>query len=274
MTMRDDDQRDAPAGAGDDSLEEGGRVGSVIPESPAGVLLRTFVEAANSEGEDAQAVYEDALASLREAPEQVAFAIARSLGSCSDEDYPVKWTLVHAASELKHAAALPLLREIVTTPIPPERSSDPHSYSSVEDETVLRTTAVDGVAHLAGRGDEEAKDMLFEFLDLSSFSIRRAAVQGLLKSPDGEDVRDRIEERLPRDLRFILDLKSARVEDVEQIRDPQRYLSEKGRAKETEQPPREFGDAREVERGPEMQKDTADSRTARRRRAERDKPQS
>ena len=273
MVTRDDDQRDAPTGAGDDSVEEGA-LRSVFPDGPAGVLLRTFVEAANSEGEDAQAVYEEALQALRQAPERIAVGIARALGSCPDEDNGLKWTLVHAAAELRDAAALPLLGELVTTPIPPEVSSDPHSYSSVEDETVLRTTAVDGVAELAARGDEQAEEMLFEFLDVPSISIRRAAVQGLLRSPRGEELRDRIAEYLPRDQRFLLELKATRVEDVEQISDPRRYLSELGRAGEIEQPPAEFGDAQTGERGPEIRKPTRDSKTARQRRAEGDKPQS
>jgi hypothetical protein len=273
MVTRDDDQRDAPTGAGDDSLQEEA-LRSVIPDGPAGVLLRTFVEAANSEGEDAQAVYEAALEALRQAPEQVAVGIARALGSCPDEDYTLKWTLVHAAAELKDAAVLPLLHELVTTPIPPEVSADPHSYSSVEDETVLRTTAVDGVSEIAARGDERAEGMLFEFLEVPSISIRRAAVQGLLQSPRGEELRARVAEYLPRDQRFLLELKATRVEDMEQVRDPQRYLSERGRAEPTEQPPAEFGDSRPGEKGPEVQRPISESKTTRRRRAEGDKPQS
>lgn len=264
MLAADDNARDAPTGADEDALEERPSYGS-ITDSPVGVLLQAFVEAANSESEDARRTYEEAVKELRQRPEEVVIGIARALGSCPDEDYTLKWTLVHAAAELKHPAALPLLREIVMTPIPPERSKDPHSYSSVEDDTVLRTTAVDGVAELA-KSSEQAEEALFEFLDLPSFSIRRAAVQGLRDSPRGEELRARLEACLPKDQRFLLDLKPVRVQDVEQVREPERFLSEQGRARKVEQPPTEARDKERSEGSPNIQRsETARPKTRQRR---------
>jgi hypothetical protein len=56
---------------------------------------------------------------------------------------------LRAAAELQHPAALPFLFNLVLTPIPPEESPDPHSFSTVAEETILRTTAVEGIGHLA-----------------------------------------------------------------------------------------------------------------------------
>jgi hypothetical protein len=78
-------------------------------------------------------------------------------------DYPTRWAHVHAASELRHPAALPFLRNLILTPIPPEESPDPHSFSTVGEETILRTTAVEGIGYLA-RGRADATEMLFEAL--------------------------------------------------------------------------------------------------------------
>src|SRR3712207_8247200 len=51
-----------------------------------------------------------------------------------------------------------LFRSFVRTPIPLERSKDSHSFSTVAEETILRTTAVDGVEQLAAEGNDDARE--------------------------------------------------------------------------------------------------------------------
>jgi hypothetical protein len=111
------------------------------------------------------------------------------------------------------------------TPIPPENSRSPHSFSTVKEETVLRTTAVEGIGNLAARGNQRAKETLFEFLSIDSISIRRASVQSLL-AIDG-DARDRIAQYLPPNHRFLLDVRPRAVTDVPQVRDPRVHLRER-----------------------------------------------
>jgi hypothetical protein len=53
------------------------------------------------------------------------------------------------------------------TPIPPERSKNPHSFSTVAEETILRTTAIEGIKYLAADGSEAAIESLFDFLGQS-----------------------------------------------------------------------------------------------------------
>jgi hypothetical protein len=129
---------------------------------------------------------------------------------------------------LRHPAALPFLRNLILTPIPPEESPDPHSFSTVGEETILRTTAVEGIGYLA-RGRADATEMLFEALRQPSLSIRRAAVQSLLATVRGRRLRARIARALPEEHQFLLDLKAVSVRDVPQIRNPERHLSEAGR---------------------------------------------
>jgi hypothetical protein len=135
---------------------------------------------------------------------------------------------VHAASELRHPAALPFLRNLILTPIPPEESPDPHSFSTVGEETILRTTAVEGIGYLA-RGRADPTEMLFEALRQPSLSIRRAAVQSLLATARGRRLRARIARALPEEHQFLVDLKAVSVRDVPQIRNPAHHLSEAGR---------------------------------------------
>ena len=199
-----------------------------LPDGPAGTLLRNFFVAMNAAGDDADDAYRRALADLRKDADVVVVEIARSHNNCNGRDYPTRWAHVYAASELRHPAALPFLRNLVLTPIPPEESSDPHSFSTVGEETILRTTAVEGIGYLA-RDRADATDALFEALRQPSLSIRRAAVQSLLSSARGRKLRPRIAKALPDEHQFLLDLKAVDVRDVRQIKNPELHLSEAGR---------------------------------------------
>lgn len=202
------------------------------PRSSLGQLVLGALEAMNAAGEDAEERFQEALGRLRERAGEAVIVITRMECEVPRQDYATRWALVYLVGELEDRMALPLLRQIVLTPIPPEKSRDPHS-STVAEETIIRTTAVDAVAALARMGEEEAVEALMEFFDVPSFSIRRAAVQGLLSTPKADDVRDRIRACLPEDQHFLLDLKPMDVRKAEQIDDPQRHLSERGKADDT-----------------------------------------
>lgn len=221
-----------------DSLRPGAPRPDPISDSPAGELLRNFLVTFEQVGEEAQERYEVALKELREQAEEVVIEIARASGLCSEEDYPLRWALVHAAAELRHPAALPYLKNLALTPIPPERSEDPHSFSTVAEETILRTTAVEGVEYLAAEGKEQAQEALFAFVRVPSLSIRRAAVLGILATGEEKDARKRLRKLLPEEQHFLLDIKRVDVREVEQIEDPESHLSEAGRQATIDAPPR------------------------------------
>jgi len=197
-------------------------------DSPARTLLRNFFAAMSAPDEDAADQYRRALTDLRKHADLVLVEIARGHCECNPRDYPTRWAHVYAASELRHPAALPFLRNLVLTPIPPEESLDPHSFSTVAEETILRTTALEGIGFLA-KNRADATEALFEALRQSSLSVRRAAVQSLLATARGRKLRARISKALPEEQQFLLDLKAIHVSDVPQVRNPERHLSETGR---------------------------------------------
>jgi hypothetical protein len=208
--------------------------------SPAAVLLQNFFIAMNAVGDDAEEQYRRALTDLRKHAEQVVVEIARSQSACETRDYPTRWAHVHAAAELRHPAVLPFLLNLVLTPIPPEQSLDPHSFSSVAEETILRTTAVEGIGYLA-KNRADAVEALFEALKQPSVSVRRAAVHSLLASSRGK-LRARIAKALPENQQFLMNLKAADVRDVAQVTRPQRYLSDAGKRASVGAAPRLPGD--------------------------------
>ena len=221
-----EDSNVSPSGEQSDQLQVREREAARL--SPMGTMVRDLLARMNAGGDDAEEEYQQALKGLRERPLDAVIELARQECSCRAEDYATRWAVVHAAAALEHRAALSLLKNIILTPIPPERNEDPHA-STVAEETIIRTTAVDGIAALARRGEEGAVEALQEFVDLPSFSIRRAAIQGLLASPRGDDLRNRLRECLPKDQAFLLDLKRVDVRDAPQVDDPQRHLSDAGR---------------------------------------------
>lgn len=218
-----------PGADGPDSFRLGAAT-QPLRLGPVGQLLMNFLAAMNGAGEDADDVYKLALSALRERGDEAIIEIARLENCCRMGDYPTRWGLIHAAAQLHHAAALPLFRSVVLTPIPPEASANPHDFSTVAEETILRTTAVDGAAKLARDGNKAAVEALFDFLALPSISIKRAAVQGLLNVQQGESLRGRIEQRLCPEDRFLLDIKPLDVRKATQIDDPEAQLSDSGRA--------------------------------------------
>jgi hypothetical protein len=202
---------------------------STVQLSPAGQILMNYLAAIDAAGDDADERYKIALSAIREKAHDVIIEIARQENHCRAKDYATRWGLIYAASELGHPAALPFFRSVVLTPISPEESPEPHSFSTVAEETILRTTAVDGVARLAADGSKEAIEALFDFLHVPSLSIKRAAVQGLMSVRQGESLRGRIEERLCPEDRFLLDIRPIDVRKVTQIADPEQDLSDEGR---------------------------------------------
>ena len=199
----------------DDALAAPRGRARVADAGPATTALANFLEAANSVGVDAEERFKAARLRLRRNPEDAVLAIAKALTGCRRRDYPLRWALVYAATQLDHGAAVPLLRELVLAPIPPEESSEPHSFSTVGEETVLRTTAVEGLGRLAVSGNRKALDSLFKFLTIPSVSIRRASVLAILRKD--RRLRGRISEQLPFDQRYLVDIVPKRVTDVPQV---------------------------------------------------------
>jgi hypothetical protein len=197
-------------------------------------LVEQAVAALFAEGDEAEVTARTLLEQLRLRAEEAVVAIARLEAGCPRRMYPRRWALMHFAALLHHDAALPFLREVVLTPIPPEESTNVHYPSTLREETVLRVTAVEGVGVLAARGNERAIDSLLEFLSIESISIRRASAMSLLAVDEG--MRDQIADLLPRQLHYLLDIRSFAVTEVPQVRDPQQHLREPGRPEKRQAP--------------------------------------
>jgi hypothetical protein len=222
---------------GSDTVGPGERSQDPFRNNEDAKALRHFLSVMYSHGENAAMIYDQALERLRSNAQGVVVEIAHVDSFLKETDYPSRWAVIFAASELRHPAALPYLRSVALSRIPSERSSDTHSFSTVAEETILRTTAVEGIGRLVLDHDAQAIDALFECLARPSISVRRAAVQELLAARGGDNQRDRIAAALPEDQRFLLDLRHINVDRAPQIRDPEQFLAPAARARPISPPP-------------------------------------
>jgi hypothetical protein len=199
--------------------------------------LRDALSDMYSSGDDATFRHDRAVENLKRDPEEMMVAISAAYGHCLADDYPQRHALVSAASVIGHECTLPFLASVALSDIPPEAASDPHSFSTVAEETMIRMTAVDGIARHASRGVGPATELLLRCVESPAFSIRRAAVTALMATPEGPRLRPRIEALIPKDQQFIFDLKKVSVREAIQVRDPTRHLS-KAYDESVEQKPR------------------------------------
>jgi hypothetical protein len=201
-------------------------------------IIDNYLKTVNAVGENTEADYQSVQAALEKMKEyagEVIVELARAEASCNRSDYTLRWLLVHGASQMRHNSTLPFLRSLVLNPIPPEESEAPHSFSTVGEETILRTTAIEGISYLALQGDKHAVDALFEVLEISSISIRRAAIQALL-SIDA-NLRDKIAEHIPLEFYYLLDVRPMQVTEVPQIESPERHLRNREEPRDKTRPP-------------------------------------
>lgn len=220
-----------PSGAPgtDDRLGSGGAIDGA--QGSLDARITRYLRTLYAVGDDADDRHTRALENLRRNPAETVVALARAEASSQPRDYPRRWALVYATTRLDHDAALPYLRALILNPFPSEDTRDPHARTVAREETILRTTAIEGLARLAGRGNKGALDALFEALDIPSISIRRASIQALLSVEP--EYRERIAERLPADFRYLLDVRPAPVTKIPQVKNPRKHLRE---AKPTEKP--------------------------------------
>lgn len=187
--------------------------------------VEAYLETLYATGLDADDRHTRALEELRLEPGEAVVALAKAEARCHRRDYPRRWALVYAASRMDHDAALPYLRELVLTPIPTSEARDAHAFSEAREETILRTTAIEGIGRVARRGNKLALAALLEFLDISSISVRRASIQAILAADPA--YRHRIAQRLPPAFHYLLDVRPAKVTEVPQVKDPKKHLKDK-----------------------------------------------
>jgi hypothetical protein len=159
-------------------------------DSPDEKLNALIVEAVNrmgGVGDRAEDDYQRALEPLRERADEVVDVVFAEYGALPEDAYLDRWALVQVLAELRNPKATAMLTRIVTSRIPAEKAKASHDISTVTEEVMIRTTAIEGLVRLSADGVEEARRLLLRHAGHRMLSIRRASVQGLMETGTDAD---------------------------------------------------------------------------------------
>jgi hypothetical protein len=132
-----------------------------------------------------------------------------------EDAYLDRWGLTMLAVELQHQNSLVFFDQVLADEIPKEKSKEAHSFSSVGEEVIIRTTALEGLERLATNGNDDAIKILFANISHEVFSIRRAATQALL-AVGGKDILQRLQSELPKRHHDLLKIRRTDVRKIQQ----------------------------------------------------------
>jgi len=184
-----------------------------------GLLRLTELMTAN--GRNADEDYQLALREHRE-DEEFTVLVLKTLDALEESRYLERWALVQLAIDLEHPVAGDYLVHFVRSPIPRERSEDTaHGLSTVTEEVILRTTAIEGLARLF-RYDVDSSDTLLDVISSSDYVAMRRAAWFALVDGGRRDALERARALLEEHgYGWIADLRRIPVQEAEQ-HDPRR----------------------------------------------------
>jgi len=209
---------DTPRTESDDSLTvntppETGYPDANTPQAQVAAALAAM----SVSGPGAEAAYRASLSALGDDAPAIVSAASELYADAPEDEYLERWGLVHLLAELREPTALAAFETVLSTPIPPERTPGMVIHSTVSEEVMIRTTAIEGITRLASGGVDGALDALRAQMRSDTFSIRRAAIQGYLEAASG-DAMDQLRNELPESDHFILGLRREDVRNVPQAR--------------------------------------------------------
>jgi HEAT repeat protein len=205
--------------SGDDKLEIRMKPHPFIfsrdPKNPLNEQIVETINRMGGVGEDAEKRYQACLNALFRQAREVVAIVEQELKDQPADSYLDRWSLVYLLAELKQPQALQALDAILSARVPEERYKDPHNFTSVGEEVVIRTTAVDAIMRIAADGVKEAQEMLLKHVRHDNFSVKRAAVQAFLQVA-GEGGRETLMKNMPESDHHILDIKAIDVRQAPQ----------------------------------------------------------
>jgi hypothetical protein len=197
------------------------------------------VSAMTAGGAGAEEAYQSALGHLREYGAEAVDVIAATYEQLEEGAYQERWSLVQLLTDLSLPESTAFFADLVRQPVPRERSRDTvHGVSTVTEEVVLRTTAMEGLARRLRDGDRAAIEALFPALEHEYVAMRRAAWHALVDGGDEDAIARGRDILSARGDEWIVDLRRTPVGETSQPR------PEPGEARPTTEPPAPFDQPR------------------------------
>ena len=178
-------------------------------------LLEETLQRMSGLGEDAESQYQRALAALRNTGGEALDALAEEFERLAADQYVNRWAVVQLLTDLEDPRALDALSRIIASPLPKERSDDPHGSPAAR-ELVVRTTAVEAVTRLAAGGSDEARAALLKYVRHPVRSVKIAAALAYAEQ-GGSRARKELRKRMPKSDYWILEIRRVHPQEIPPI---------------------------------------------------------
>jgi hypothetical protein len=194
-----------------DDVQSTAKVAVPLPATELAQHVRAAVTHLNTLSGDTR--YAASLNSLKQNAAEAAPVIAQLYRATPETAYVERWSLVKVLADLHHPQSLSHLDAIANTPLPAAQGEG--ADRTLCEETMIRTTAAEGIARQAGTGDAGALALLLKNCLNPIFSVRQASVQAYL-AHGGPQARATLERLIPRNEHFVLDIREVSAADMPQ----------------------------------------------------------
>jgi hypothetical protein len=185
------------------------------PNNPLNEQIVTAINRMGGTGSNAEENYQKSITQLLPNVENVVKIITKEYWDLAEEQYLDRWALVQLLIELKNSASLQFFDELLQSKIPPERFKDPSFNSSVGEEVMIRTTAVEGLVRMGKEQNSDAIGLLLKYIRHENYSVKRSCIQGYQEC-GGRNAKEELLKLLGEKDKLILSIKREDVRNIPQ----------------------------------------------------------
>jgi hypothetical protein len=176
-----------------------------FPNTEQGYKLKRHLFTMVGHGDNAEELYQQSLERLRQDSTTLPTVI-QVYEATPESEYLQRILLVQTVKDLGTDSSFAFLNAIAKSQIPPEKSPY-QEYSTVNEEIIIRSTAIEGLTVLAQRGNGEAARLLYDLINLENITLKQMAIRGYLLSQDSKTRQAeaaKLKERLPQNLHWLV----------------------------------------------------------------------
>lgn len=192
---------------------------SIFPKTILGEKLGSWFDTLDSTDPGASDLAEKFLAELKEMPEAASKELANSYQELPREQFLARYKLAYMLEGLETDFAANALNSIATEKIPEDlpKFTGHGSIDHIAREIMIKSRAIGGLGKLALNGNSDARETIFQVINLSSdITIKRDAIHAYLSSSkEIEQDTKNLKSLLPEKEHHLISLESDKVEDQE-----------------------------------------------------------
>lgn len=171
-------------------------------------------------GEDSEVKIQAYLNEMKEKPVEFTKSLIDGYKKMPRQMYTERWYAIHTIGELSDASSYEYLLQVTMEKMPQEGSEDTHHFSTVKEETLIKTAAISGIGNLSAQGNKSAETYLLQVASTSTdLNILRSSIGAYLKGEEQSVEKvDRLKKVVDKQYHDLITYKTT---DVSTIQDKQ-----------------------------------------------------